>query len=163
MSDLTKRARSPSPPSGHDNNKRPKDLTEKQGNGVPAKPSNATTSAAADMADIDVSHKPEDGDAVDLGTGPGTDELKDDSGAAILSQGLMNPAGSAEPQAQEDVEGEVPPANISLRALIVTGDASIIIGKAGKHINEIREKSGAKLTIVRAGANHNVLQRVISC
>ncbi|CAO1616099.1 unnamed protein product [Sympodiomycopsis kandeliae] len=43
--------------------------------------------------------------------------------------------------------GELQPQYISMRTLIVTGDASIIIGKQGKHINEIRDKSGAKLTI----------------
>ncbi len=41
----------------------------------------------------------------------------------------------------------MPAMNASLRALIVTADASIIIGKQGKHINEIREKSGARLAI----------------
>lgn len=36
---------------------------------------------------------------------------------------------------------------IQMRALIVTQDASIIIGKSGKNVNEIREKSGSKITI----------------
>lgn len=39
---------------------------------------------------------------------------------------------------------------IQMRALIVTQDASIIIGKAGKNVNEIREKSGSKITITEA-------------
>ncbi|KNZ48400.1 hypothetical protein VP01_569g8 [Puccinia sorghi] len=39
---------------------------------------------------------------------------------------------------------------IQMRALIVTQDASIIIGKAGRHINEVREKSGARATISEA-------------
>ncbi|KAM0754856.1 hypothetical protein T439DRAFT_284541 [Meredithblackwellia eburnea MCA 4105] len=34
-----------------------------------------------------------------------------------------------------------------MRALIVTQDASIIIGKGGKNVNEIREKSGSKVNI----------------
>lgn len=34
-----------------------------------------------------------------------------------------------------------------MRCLIVTQDASIIIGKAGAHVNEIREKSGAKVMV----------------
>jgi poly(rC)-binding protein 2/3/4 len=34
-----------------------------------------------------------------------------------------------------------------MRCLIVTQDASIIIGKAGKHVNEIREKSGARVMV----------------
>ncbi|KZS88380.1 hypothetical protein SISNIDRAFT_418264 [Sistotremastrum niveocremeum HHB9708] len=36
---------------------------------------------------------------------------------------------------------------ISMRCLIVTQDASIIIGKGGSHVNEIREKSGAKVAV----------------
>ncbi|GAA5946231.1 hypothetical protein JCM3775_004534 [Rhodotorula graminis] len=39
---------------------------------------------------------------------------------------------------------------IQMRTLIVTQDASIIIGKQGKNIIEIREKSGAKITITEA-------------
>lgn len=34
-----------------------------------------------------------------------------------------------------------------MRCLIVTQDASIIIGKGGSHVNEIREKSGAKVMV----------------
>lgn len=37
--------------------------------------------------------------------------------------------------------------NIHMRCLIVTQDASIIIGKGGAHVNEIREKSGARVTV----------------
>lgn len=40
-----------------------------------------------------------------------------------------------------------PAAQIHMRCLIVTQDASIIIGKAGKHVNEIREKSGARVMV----------------
>ncbi|GAA5916096.1 hypothetical protein JCM8208_000389 [Rhodotorula glutinis] len=39
---------------------------------------------------------------------------------------------------------------IQMRTLIVTQDASIIIGKQGKNIIEIRDKSGAKITITEA-------------
>jgi len=39
---------------------------------------------------------------------------------------------------------------ITIRALIVTQDASIIIGKAGSHIKEIREKAGAKVSVTEA-------------
>ncbi|ORY48416.1 hypothetical protein BCR35DRAFT_319734 [Leucosporidium creatinivorum] len=37
-----------------------------------------------------------------------------------------------------------------MRALIVTQDASIIIGKGGKNVNEIRDKSGSKITITES-------------
>ncbi|KAH8117185.1 hypothetical protein DFH11DRAFT_988279 [Phellopilus nigrolimitatus] len=40
-----------------------------------------------------------------------------------------------------------PSAMIHMRCLIVTQDASIIIGRAGKHVNEIREKSGARVMV----------------
>lgn len=40
-----------------------------------------------------------------------------------------------------------PASNIHMRCLIVTQDASIIIGKAGSHVNEIREKSGARVMV----------------
>lgn len=38
-------------------------------------------------------------------------------------------------------------AMIHMRCLIVTQDASIIIGRGGKHVNEIREKSGARVMV----------------
>ena len=38
-------------------------------------------------------------------------------------------------------------AQIHMRCLIVTQDASIIIGKGGSHVNEIREKSGARVMV----------------
>ncbi|KAI0819068.1 hypothetical protein BC629DRAFT_1278579 [Irpex lacteus] len=43
--------------------------------------------------------------------------------------------------------GATPAANIHMRCLIVTQDASIIIGKGGSHVNEIREKSGARVMV----------------
>ncbi|KIY43548.1 hypothetical protein FISHEDRAFT_52835 [Fistulina hepatica ATCC 64428] len=36
---------------------------------------------------------------------------------------------------------------IHMRCLIVTQDASIIIGRGGAHVNEIREKSGARVVV----------------
>lgn len=53
---------------------------------------------------------------------------------------------SAEPSSS--TSGPAPPASmIHMRCLIVTQDASIIIGKAGSHVNEIREKSGARVVV----------------
>ena len=37
-----------------------------------------------------------------------------------------------------------------MRCLIVTQDASIFIGRGGKHVNEIRDKSGAKVMVSEA-------------
>lgn len=66
-------------------------------------------------------------------------------------------AGSVEPmaidpaatgaQAAPSPDAPMPAVNVSLRALVLSPDASIIIGKAGKHITEIRQESGARLTI----------------
>ncbi|WVQ97998.1 hypothetical protein IAU59_005118 [Kwoniella sp. CBS 9459] len=45
------------------------------------------------------------------------------------------------------VKSEAPPQQIAMRSLIVTQDASIIIGRGGAHVNEIREKSSARVTV----------------
>ena len=53
---------------------------------------------------------------------------------------------SGEPSSSS-ITGPPPSANIHMRCLIVTQDASIIIGKGGSHVNEIREKSGARVMV----------------
>ncbi|KAJ3999196.1 hypothetical protein F5050DRAFT_1805230 [Lentinula boryana] len=56
---------------------------------------------------------------------------------------------SAEPSVSSSSAAGLPPpsAMIHMRCLIVTQDASIIIGKGGSHVNEIREKSGARVMV----------------
>lgn len=56
---------------------------------------------------------------------------------------------AAAPTASASAGAEVSP-TITIRALIVTQDASIIIGKGGSHIKEIREKAGAKVSVTEA-------------
>jgi len=58
--------------------------------------------------------------------------------------GMVDPAGDAGASGDS---APPPSANIHMRCLIVTQDASIIIGKAGSHVNEIREKSGARVMV----------------
>ncbi|KAG2020050.1 cytoplasmic protein [Coprinopsis cinerea AmutBmut pab1-1] len=53
---------------------------------------------------------------------------------------------SAEPTSSTST-APPPSAHIHMRCLIVTQDASIIIGKGGAHVNEIREKSGARVMV----------------
>lgn len=53
----------------------------------------------------------------------------------------------ASPTASSSAPPAPPAAQIHMRCLIVTQDASIIIGKGGKHVNEIREKSGARVMV----------------
>lgn len=60
----------------------------------------------------------------------------------VSGDGGLESAGSA------GDSSEAQATQISMRTLIVTSDASIIIGKQGKHINEIRDKSNARLNIV---------------
>ncbi|WFD30649.1 PAB1 binding protein [Malassezia sp. CBS 17886] len=59
--------------------------------------------------------------------------------------GGMVPPG--QPTTQSSYTLSVPPTPIVMRTLIITSDASIIIGKQGRHINEIREMSNARLNI----------------
>ncbi len=55
----------------------------------------------------------------------------------------LSPSGDA-----ASSSGSAPPsASIHMRCLIVTQDASIIIGKGGSHVNEIRDKSGARVVV----------------
>ena len=57
-----------------------------------------------------------------------------------------NASTSAAPTSASAV-GSPPSSHIHMRCLIVTQDASIIIGKGGAHVNEIREKSGARVMV----------------
>jgi heterogeneous nuclear rnp K-like protein 2 len=51
-------------------------------------------------------------------------------------------------------------AAISLRAIVSTKDAGVIIGKGGKNVSEIRELSGAKVTI--SEMVHGALERILT-
>ncbi|KAF8723430.1 hypothetical protein AX14_009275 [Amanita brunnescens Koide BX004] len=57
------------------------------------------------------------------------------------------PTTSATPSPSTAGASSPPTAQINMRCLIVTQDASIIIGRAGAHVNEIREKSGARVVV----------------
>jgi heterogeneous nuclear rnp K-like protein 2 len=59
--------------------------------------------------------------------------------------GKSSAATSAAPSSS--TSAPAPSAMIHMRCLIVTQDASIIIGKGGSHVNEIREKSGARVMV----------------
>ncbi|CAD6935641.1 unnamed protein product [Tilletia controversa] len=90
-------------------------------------------------------------EAVDLGpassNGGGGKDGENNNGisaATVLSAAATGPFTGEE---GEEGDGSMPLQVISMRALIITSDASIIIGKQGKHINEIRDKSGARLNI----------------
>jgi heterogeneous nuclear rnp K-like protein 2 len=142
MAETTKRARSPSPQQvlGSES-KRAKEEEEEQ-----AAAAQNTEMASEGSANLG---KSDEIDAVDLGLPhDGEDNETEAKEDQIDGEGILQ--GSIDDSGHADADGQ--PANIAIRALIVTGDASVIIGKQGKHINEIREKSGAKLTIVSVWA-----------
>ena len=143
MAETTKRARSPSPLQALGSEAKRAKEEEQQAADAQISEGMTTEGATATVA------KNEEVDAVELGLpheGEESSEMESKEekvdGEGLLSGSVIdvNDSGHA------DADGQ--PANIAIRALIVTGDASVIIGKQGKHINEIRDKSGAKLTIV---------------
>lgn len=85
----------------------------------------------------DASHRSDKGplDIADRASGDPSTEAQGDGSAT--TSGAPSSSGQPTP----------PAANIHMRCLIVTQDASIIIGKAGSHVNEIREKSGARVVV----------------
>ncbi|KAK4058435.1 PAB1 binding protein [Microbotryomycetes sp. JL221] len=75
----------------------------------------------------------------DLPANPGPEAAAAAAATAASAASTSNPGETTAPSTQ-----------IQMRALIVTQDASIIIGKGGKNVNEIREKSGSKITITES-------------
>ncbi|CAG8574180.1 81_t:CDS:2 [Acaulospora morrowiae] len=63
---------------------------------------------------------------------------------AMLDVNVRSPA-AAEKEKNSETESTL--ATISLRALVTTKEAGVIIGKGGKNVSEIRDRSGAKVTI----------------
>ncbi|KAJ7343227.1 hypothetical protein DFH08DRAFT_781730 [Mycena albidolilacea] len=97
----------------------------------------ATLSAATDVTMVD--EKPASPSSAH------SDKPKED--------GTKSPANDGTGKA-DSVSGETsstaataPSPMIHMRCLIVTQDASIIIGKGGTHVNEIRERSGARVMV----------------
>ncbi|KAG8903808.1 hypothetical protein FRB99_002699 [Tulasnella sp. 403] len=88
----------------------------------------------------------------DSKTGNGTSNSKKDGEDVAMTDGAKatdSIGGDASSNANGGSTSAASTANsqIHMRCLIVTQDASIIIGKAGAHVNEIREKSGAKVMV----------------
>ncbi|KAH0583641.1 hypothetical protein H2248_009256 [Termitomyces sp. 'cryptogamus'] len=74
---------------------------------------------------------------------------KDSKSADVISRDGKSDSAttSGEPSSSTAAPPPPPSAMIHMRCLIVTQDASIIIGKGGSHVNEIREKSGARVMV----------------
>ncbi|KAI0658846.1 hypothetical protein C8Q70DRAFT_916757 [Cubamyces menziesii] len=77
----------------------------------------------------------------DKGPSEATDRASGDASTEARGDGSATTSGAP------SSSSSTPAANIHMRCLIVTQDASIIIGKGGSHVNEIREKSGARVVV----------------
>jgi heterogeneous nuclear rnp K-like protein 2 len=137
-----KRSRSPSDSDHHKNNKRANtgaphlvdDILP--GNPDPASSDlNMTEPSAAAANDDNSSSTPGSNDADKAKEGGRGDKSSSATASAASSSSTSHPP--APP----------PSAQIHMRCLIVTQDASIIIGRGGTHVNEIREKSGARVVV----------------
>lgn len=100
---------------------------------------NGTDTAASTQDDTAASTPTAADGKVDLSTSstqPTTDGTQADPSASATATAAIS-----------STSGSSPSAMIHMRCLIVTQDASIIIGRGGKHVNEIREKSGARVMV----------------
>ncbi|KAG0011183.1 hypothetical protein BGZ80_000873 [Entomortierella chlamydospora] len=88
-----------------------------------------------------------------------SDEHDSDSEDRRHKRAAVNDSNSSSPQRpqhrrrnsddasrKEGAEGDIPPTT-ALRSIVSTKDAGVIIGKSGKNVSEIRDQSGAKVTI----------------
>jgi len=75
------------------------------------------------------------------------DDRDDAPPVASTSAAASLPAAPVQSAASTDPAVDKPAPTMSMRSLIVTQDASIIIGKGGQNIAQIRERSGAKVNV----------------
>ena len=119
-----------------------------------AKKANIDSSAPASLPELSLPSTSEDDSqplpAVDAPTEHSVDQTMTDADHELPTKPVVEAVTlSAEEVASADAAAAAA-STIQMRALIVTQDASIIIGKAGKNVNEIRDKSGSKITITEA-------------
>lgn len=100
------------------------------------------------MSDATKNHSAADDNSASTPGSNRSDGHKDEAGKSSADSGDAKAASSSGDASSSTTGPAVPPsANIHMRCLIVTQDASIIIGKGGSHVNEIREKSGARVMV----------------
>lgn len=98
------------------------------------------------------SQSPNDPASPNAGRGTEATRMADPNGSRTSAPRAEPSAGQASSTQQgaggeSQTPGEPAAPQITIKALIVTQDASIIIGKAGAHIKEIREKAGARVSV----------------
>ncbi|KAK4688122.1 heterogeneous nuclear rnp K-like protein, partial [Tremellales sp. Uapishka_1] len=110
-----------------------------------------TTQSAAKRAREDngtTSSKEQVGSTNGKGEGKGGEAKMEDVNMEGADAGPSTSASATSSIPSAPVQAaESPVQQIQMRCLIVTQDASIIIGKGGSHVNEIREKSSARVTV----------------
>lgn len=116
------------------------------------------TARAAALNDVPMSDAPYNGDtaastptatAAAVADDAKHDASKSETDSSQAGSGQMSGSTAAGPTSASSTGAgsQTPSAMIHMRCLIVTQDASIIIGRGGKHVNEIREKSGARVIV----------------
>lgn len=133
------------------NRKRSRSPTDTEGQGQPKESKRLNLGATPDSSD-ERNGEDKNGNSEQMVTSEKDgDKLSNNRqlpDGAVISAGPES-AGAAG-KSSVDLKDDAPPVpqtNISMRCLIVTQDASIIIGRAGAHVNEIRQKSGAKVMV----------------
>jgi heterogeneous nuclear rnp K-like protein 2 len=129
-----KRSRSPSDTEHQKHHKRPN-------TGVP---SDATSSTRARASSVSSARNPGDVAMTE------TTAIVGDTTASTPSPRQSHADLPALPETEDSKAASTtspPPAHIHMRCLIVTQDASIIIGRNGSHVNEIRDKSNARVRV----------------
>jgi heterogeneous nuclear rnp K-like protein 2 len=103
--------------------------------------------AAASAGDVTMADAP-NADTAASTPSHRSDRPKDEHASGKLPGDVDADAGKFSSSGTPSTPAAPPPsAMIHMRCLIVTQDASIIIGKGGSHVNEIREKSGARVMV----------------
>ncbi|BGP54390.1 PAB1 binding protein [Rhodotorula sphaerocarpa] len=121
--------------------------------------------AAAGPANLEVDDEDDGSAAAAAAAGPPTNgggndaDAKPESTTAAAPMNVDSSGIPAKPVgaevSSEDAQAQSHASqNITMRTLIVTQDASVIIGKQGKNINEIRDRSGSKLNITESVAGN---------
>jgi heterogeneous nuclear rnp K-like protein len=114
---------------------------------TPSNPQLAQSSISAVANDVNMTD-PSSTAPTDSAVSATSDTTKETTEAINPMAASSNPNASTLTVPTSASGGNTPPsAHIHMRCLIVTQDASIIIGKGGAHVNEIREKSGARVMV----------------
>jgi heterogeneous nuclear rnp K-like protein 2 len=106
----------------------------------------AAASMSHDVTMVDAPHSTHDTAASTPSCRDSSDRAKEDATTHNTDEPAKNTSTSTSSAAPSS-STPAPAAMIHMRCLIVTQDASIIIGKGGSHVNEIRERSGARVMV----------------